>query len=130
MDWHIWVLVRLFFNWSMRIYSLFKIRIFSFSVVFVYWCPFVTNFKCSNLPSHYIFFFKCIKLHQILSLFSRINLAYVLEINTFGRDYSNFVEYWDNIWCNKKWTLLALRFIKISYPGCFENLVPKESFAP
>ena len=34
-------------------------------------------------------FFKCIKLHQILSLFSTINLAYVLEINIFGRDYSN-----------------------------------------
>ena len=34
-------------------------------------------------------FFKCIKLHQILSLFSTINVAYVMEINIFGRDYSN-----------------------------------------
>ena len=28
-------------------------------------------------------------LHQTLSLFSTINLVYVLEINIFGRDYSN-----------------------------------------
>ena len=26
------------------------------SVVFVYWCPFVTIFKCCNLYSHYTFF--------------------------------------------------------------------------
>ena len=34
-------------------------------------------------------FFKCIKLHQILSQFSAINPAGVLDINTFGRDHSN-----------------------------------------
>ena len=28
-------------------------------------------------------------LHQMLPLFSTINLAYVLEINIFGKDYSN-----------------------------------------
>ena len=28
-------------------------------------------------------------LHQMLSLFSTINLVYVLEINIFGRDYSS-----------------------------------------
>ena len=39
--------------------------------------------------SHITLFFKSIKLHQIFSLFSTINLAYVLEINVFGRDYSN-----------------------------------------
>ena len=63
--------------------------------------------------------FKYIKLHQILSQFSTINLAQVLSINIFGRDYSNLnnpipskdvnlqytrfiVENRDNIWCNKK----------------------------
>ena len=47
---------------------------FSSSVIFVYWCPFATIFKCSNLQSHNTFY-KCIKLHQILSQFSTINLA-------------------------------------------------------
>ena len=28
-------------------------------------------------------------LHQMLSLFSKIKLVYVLQINIFGRDYSN-----------------------------------------
>ena len=31
-------------------------------------------------------FSKCIKLHEVLSLFSTINIAYLLEINIFGRD--------------------------------------------
>ena len=34
-------------------------------------------------------FLNSIKLHQIKSQFSTINLAQVLEINIFGRDYSN-----------------------------------------
>ena len=34
-------------------------------------------------------FFKCIKLHQILFQLPTINLAQVLEIKIFGRDYSN-----------------------------------------
>ena len=34
-------------------------------------------------------FFKCIKLHQILSQFYIINLAQVLDINIFGREYSD-----------------------------------------
>ena len=38
-------------------------------------------------------FFKCIKLHQILFLFSTIYHAYVLEINIFGRDYSNLYNF-------------------------------------
>ena len=33
--------------------------------------------------------FKCIKLHQILSQFSTINLAQALDINIFERDYPN-----------------------------------------
>ena len=57
------------------------------SVVFVYWRPFVTIFKCCNLQSHYTF--KCIKLHQILFQFSTINLALALGINIFEIDYSN-----------------------------------------
>ena len=88
------------------------------SVVFVYWCSFVTIFKCRNL-SLITLFSKCIKLHQILSQFSTINLAQALGINIFGRDYSNLnnpilsndvdlqyarliIENRDNIWCNKK----------------------------
>ena len=51
--------------------------------------------------------------HQMLPLFSTINLVYVLKIDISGRDYSNFpkvlisskysrfiVENRDNIWCN------------------------------
>ena len=58
--WGISVLVRLIFFWSMRIY--YK-QTFSFSVVFVCWCPFVTIFKCSNFQSHYTFF----QVHQVTS---------------------------------------------------------------
>ena len=67
---------------------LFKILTFSSSVVFVCWCSFVTIFKCSNLQFHYTF----AKAHQISSelfLFSTIDLAYVLEIDIFGRNYLN-----------------------------------------
>ena len=85
------------------------------SVVFVYWCPFVTISKCRNF-SLITLFSKCIKLHQILSQFSTINLAQALDINIFERDYSNLnipipskdinlwyiVENRDNILCNKK----------------------------
>ena len=38
-----------------------------------------------SLGSSITSFFKCIKLHQILSLFSIINLACLLENNIFGR---------------------------------------------
>ena len=58
------------------------------SVAFVYWCPFVIIVKCYNLQFHYTFF-KCIKLHQILSQFSTITLVQALDINIFRRDYSN-----------------------------------------
>ena len=91
------------------------------SVVFVYWCPFVIIVKCYNLQFHCTFF-KCIKLHQILSQFSTITLVQALNINIFGRDHLNLnnpipsllkmlifntytrliVENRDNIWCNKK----------------------------
>ena len=103
----------------------------------VYWRPFVKIFRYSNFHS-IAPFFKCIKLHQILSLFSTMNLAYVLETNIFGKDYWNLnnlfqstfkrflVENRDNIWYNKKGNVLALNFKKMSFLGYF--LVPKESF--
>ena len=86
------------------------------SVVFVYWCPFVTIFKYCNFIT---LFFKCIKLYQILSQLSTINFAQALSINIFGRDYWNLnnpipskdinLQYTrfivgnrDSIWCNKK----------------------------
>ena len=43
----------------------------------VHLLQFLNALTCSPIT----LFFKCIKLHQILSLFSTINLAYVLEIN-------------------------------------------------
>ena len=93
-------------------------------------------------------FFKCIKLHQILSQFSTINLAQALDINIFERDYSNLnnpipskdinlqytrfiVENRDNIWCNKKEGLFWHYIFKKNFlPRIFFNLVPKDSFAP
>ena len=77
-------------------------------------------------------FFKCIILQQILSLFSTINLACLLEISILGRfeyslpkiwissTYAKFiVENRGNIWCDKKRTFLALNFIKISFLWLF-----------
>ena len=73
---------------SIWVWAFIQNIIFFFSVVFVYWYPFVTIFKCCNLQSHYPFF-RCIKLHQILSQFSSRNIEQVRDINIFGRDYSN-----------------------------------------
>ena len=93
-------------------------------------------------------FFKYIKLHQMLSQFSTINLAQVLEINVFGRDYSNLNnifqrvnlqyiykdycrEYGQHMMQQKRRSLLALHFfLKNILPRIFFNLVLKESFAP
>ena len=84
-------------------------------------------------------FFKCIKLHQILSQFSTITLAQALGINIFWRDYSNLnnpipskdinlqykrfiVENRDNIWCNKKeWLFWHYIFFKKILPRIFFN---------
>ena len=91
-------------------------------------------------------FFKCIKMHQILSQFSAINLAQALDINIFERDYSNLnnpitckdINLWyiyqvycrDNIWCNKK-DSFDTTFKKKILPRTFSlNLVPKETIAP
>ena len=84
-------------------------------------------------------FFKCIKLHQVLSQFSTINLAQVLDINIFGRDYSNLnnpipskdinLQYICKIYCGvqgqhlmqqkKKDSFGTTFFKKISYLGFF-----------
>ena len=76
------------------------------------------QFLNSVICSLITLFFKCIKLHQILSQFTTINLAQALRINIFGRDYSSlnnpipskdinhqytrFIVENRNIWCNKK----------------------------
>ena len=86
MDGDFSVFIILFFNWSMKIYS--KYKPFHLQQTLYVVCSFVTIFKSSNFQSHYTFF-NCIKLYQILSLFSTINLAYVLEFKIFGRGYSN-----------------------------------------
>ena len=120
------------------------------SVVFAYWCPFATIFKCCNLQSHYTFF-KCIKLHQILSQFSTMNLAQALDINIFERDYLNFnnpisskdisIWYMYKVYCReqgqhlmqqKRKTLVALHFFKkISYLGFFlKNQCQKSPLTP
>ena len=87
MDGCISVLVRLFFNWSLSIYSKYKLFIFSKQSLYtgVHLLQFLNAVICSLIT----LFFKCIKLHQILSQFSTINLAQALDINIFERDYSN-----------------------------------------
>ena len=88
----------------------------------------------------------CIRLHQILSLFSSINLAYVLEINIFGRDYSNlnnlfqryYLQYINKVYCRQQGQNLmqqkkdsfGITFYKNILSAIFFNLVPKEFFAP
>ena len=49
------------------------------------------NFLNAAIFSVITLFFRCIKLNQTLSQFSAINLAQVLGINTFGRDYSDLI---------------------------------------
>ena len=77
--------VRLFFNWSMSIYSKYKLYLQQSLYTSVHFLQFLNAVICSLNTR----FFKCIKLHQILSQFSTINLAKALDINIFGRDYSN-----------------------------------------
>ena len=118
------------------------------SVVLVYWCPFVTIFRCSNLQSHCTFS-KGMKLHQILSQFSSKNTEQALDINTVGRDYSNLnhpipskdfnLQYIYKVYCReqgqrlmqqKSRTLWHYIFKKDILPRIFLNLVPEESFIP
>ena len=93
-------------------------------------------------------FFKCIKLHQILSQFSTINLAQALGISIFGRDYSNLnnpisskdvnlqhtsfaVENRDNICCNKTERLFwHYIFKKNILPRIFFKFSAKRVFSP
>ena len=112
MDGCISVFLRFFFNWSMRIYSKYKLFIFSSLCILL---QFLNAAICSLIT----LFFKCSKEHQILPQFSTINLTQVMHINIFGRDYLNLnnpipskdinlqytrfiVENRDNIWCSKK----------------------------
>ena len=67
---------------------LFKIKTFHLQCSLytgVHLLQFLNTVICSLIT----LFFKCIKLHQILSQFSTINLAQALDINIFERDYSN-----------------------------------------
>ena len=74
----------------------------------------------------------------MLTLFSKINFAYVLEINIFGRNYSNLpkilfsskharfiIENRDNIWCNfmhlKK---DVMELPRLKYAICLKNNGP------
>ena len=107
------MLGRLFVNWSTTIYLKYKLFIFSGLCML----ESMTMLQFLNVLTGSLIapFFRCIKLHQIFSLFStiKINLAYLLEINIVGRDYSNLklisstytrfiVENKGNNWCNKK----------------------------
>ena len=145
MDGCISVLVRLFFNWSMNIYSKYKLFIFS---SLLYTGAHLLQFSNAVICSLITLFFKCIKLHQILSQFSTINLAQALDIIIFGRDYSNLnnpipsqdinLQYIYNVYCReqgqnlmrqKRRTLLALHFLKTFSAQDFFNSLPKQSFA-
>ena len=89
----------LFFKWmgvfqswldsfSIGVWTFIRNRNFLTSVV-LYTGAHLLQFLNAVICSLITPFFKCIKLHQILSQFSTINLAQVLEIIIFGRDYSN-----------------------------------------
>ena len=82
MDGCISVFLRLIFDWSMRIYSKYKLFIFSSLCILL---QFLNAAICSLIT----LFFKCSKGHQILPQFSTINLTQVMHINIFGRDYLN-----------------------------------------
>ena len=143
MDGCISVLVRLFFNWSVSIYSKLTFYLQQSLHTGVHLLQFLNAVICSLIT----LFFKCIKLHQILSQFSTINLAQALDINIFERDYSNLnnpipskdinLQYIYKVYCReqgqhlmqqKRRTLLALHFFKkISYLGffqCQKSLLP------
>ena len=60
-------LIRIIQSWvncsSIRVLAFIQNINFSCSVIFAYWCPFVTIFNCSNLQFYYTFF----QVHQIAS---------------------------------------------------------------
>ena len=107
---------------------LFKIQTF-YLQQFLYTGVHLLQFLNAVICSLITLFFKCIKLHQILSQFSTINLAPALDINIFERDYSNLnnpipskdinLQYIYKVYCReqgqhlmqqKRRTLLALHF--------------------
>ena len=128
---------------------LFKIRTFCLQQFF-YTRVHLLQFLNAVIFSLITSFFKCIKLHQILSQFFTMNLAQALDINIFEKDYPNLnnpipfkdIDLWYiyKVYCReqgqylmqqKRRTLFALLFLKkISYLGFFFNLMPKEFFYP
>ena len=77
MDAGISVSVILIFNMSMSIYSKYKLFHLQWSLYTgVHLLQFFNALICCPIT----LFFKCIKLHQMLFLFSTINLVYVLDI--------------------------------------------------
>ena len=133
MNFHIWtvilkryggisVLIRLFFNWSISIYSKYKLSIFSSLCILV---PIFYSF--------YIFYFvaslqfaSASNLYQIWSQFSAINLTQVLELKL-----RLIVEDRGNIQCNKKMTPLALHFLR-KYPiwDFLKKFIAKRALCP
>ena len=75
-------------SFSIGVWTFIRNRNFLTSVV-LYTGAHLLQFLNAVICSLITLFFRCIKLHQILSQFSTINLAQVLDINIFGRDYSN-----------------------------------------
>ena len=85
MDDCISVLVRLFCNWSENLLKTQTFYLQQSLYTGVHLLQFLNVVICSLIT----LFFKCIKLREILSQFSTINLAQVLDINIFGGGYSN-----------------------------------------
>ena len=117
--------------------DLFKIQTFYYQQS-LYTGVHLLRFLNAVIYSLITLFFKCIKLHQILSQFSTINLAQALDINIFERDYSNLnnpipskdINLWYiyKVYCGeqgqhlmrqKRRTLLALHFLKNILPRIF-----------
>ena len=129
----------LFHSWldcfSIGIWAFIQNINFLSSVVFVYWCQFVTVFKCCNLhytvisPSNCIRYcpyslqkilhkhWVLISLEEIIQIWIIPSLPKILISGTYTRF---IVENRDNIWCNKKEGLFwHYIFLKISYLGFF-----------
>ena len=145
------ILGRLFVNWSKNIYLKYKLFIFSSlcMLVSMTMLQFLNVLTCS--PLHLFSGASKWIRYCPYSLQQTITLAYLLEINTLGRDYSNLklisstytrfiVENKDNNWCNKKglfWhyilvsakrvlCILGHRLNKVNWHGTW--LLPRQVF--
>ena len=112
----------------------------------MYTCIHLLQFLNAVICSLVTLFFKSIKLHQILSQFSTINLAQALGIISFDEIIQIsiipslskiLISIQGLLWrigttsnVTKRRTLLALHFLKNILPWIFFSLLPKESFAP